>query len=104
MGFLETVVENVAALAGSAAVDFSHRALLVLCRQRGGGPGVTITSSVTAAVAENLAAGRSSVCMMAKVARCRVVPVDMGILDFSSPRPAGPPDRQRNRISPWDPP
>ena len=85
LGFLETVVENVAALTGSAAVDFSHRALLVLCADNGVvAQGVTQSpSSVTAAVAGNLAAGRSSVCMMAKVARCRVVPVDMGILDFS---------------------
>ena len=85
LGFLETVVENVAALTGIAAVDFSHRALLVLCADNGVvAQGVTQSpSSVTAAVAGNLAAGRSSVCMMAKVARCRVVPVDMGILDFS---------------------
>ena len=35
--------------------------------------------SVTRAVAENLAARRTSVCQMAKTARCKVVPVDMGI-------------------------
>ena len=35
--------------------------------------------SVTRAVAENLAARRTSVCQMAKTAHCVVVPVDMGI-------------------------
>ena len=55
LGFLETVVENVAALTGSAAVDFSHRALLVLCADNGVvAQGVTQSpSSVTAAVAGN---------------------------------------------------
>ena len=84
LGLLETAVEDVAALTGRAEVDFSGRAVLVLCADNGVvAQGVTQSpSSVTAVVAENLAAGRTSVCMMAKVARCRVVPVDMGILDF----------------------
>ena len=46
--------------------------------------GVTQTdSSVTAAVARALGAGESTVCHMARPARCQVIPVDMGILDFS---------------------
>ena len=85
LGLLETAVEDVAALTGRAEVDLSNRAVLVLCADNGVvAQGVTQSpSSVTAVVAENLATGRTSVCMMAKVARCRVVPVDMGILDFS---------------------
>ena len=35
--------------------------------------------SVTRAVVENLAARRTSVCQMAKTARCEVVPVDLGM-------------------------
>ncbi len=35
--------------------------------------------SVTRAVAENLAARRTSVCQMARTARCDVVPVDLGM-------------------------
>ena len=35
--------------------------------------------SVTRTVAENLAARRTSVCQMARTARCEVVPVDMGM-------------------------
>ncbi len=89
LGLLETVLEDIAALTGSAEIDISRRAVLVLCADNGVvAQGVTQTSSaVTAAVAKNLPAGRTSVCRMANVAGCRVVPVDMGILDF--PETAG---------------
>ena len=84
LGLLETAIEDVAALTGSADVDLSEKAALVLCADNGVvAQGVTQTGSgVTAAVARQLALGRSSVCRMASVAGCRVVPVDMGILDF----------------------
>jgi len=84
LGLLETALEDIAALTGSPDVDLRERAVLVLCADNGVvAQGVTQTeSSVTAVVAENLASGRTSVCRMASVARCRVVPVDMGILDF----------------------
>ena len=84
LGLLETAIEDVAALTGSADVDLGEKAALVLCADNGVvRQGVTQTGSgVTAAVARQLALGRSSVCRMAAVARCRVVPVDMGILDF----------------------
>lgn len=89
LGLLETVLEDIAALTGSAEIDISRRAVLVLCADNGVvAQGVTQTSSaVTAAVAKSLPAGRTSVCRMANVADCRVVPVDMGILDF--PETAG---------------
>lgn len=81
LGALETMLEDAAALTGSAALDFSQRAVLVLCSDNGVvAQGVSQTDqSVTRAVAENLAARRTSVCQMAKTARCEVVPVDMGI-------------------------
>ena len=81
LGALETVLEDAAALTGSAKLEFSHRAVLVLCADNGVvAQGVSQTdSSVTRAVAENLAARRTSVCRMAQTARCEVVPVDMGI-------------------------
>lgn len=84
LGLLEEAVVQIAALTGSAEVDLSRRALLVLCADNGVvARGVTQTdSSVTAAVARALAAGESTVCHMARTADCRVVPVDMGILDF----------------------
>ena len=84
LGLLESAIENVAALTGSADVDLRERAVLVLCSDNGVvRQGVTQTGSdVTAAVARQLALGRTAVCRMAATARCRVVPVDMGIADF----------------------
>lgn len=84
LGLLESAVEDVAALCGTAEVDLSARAVLVLCADNGVvRRGVTQTGSgVTAAVARQLALGRTSVCVMAQAAHCRVVPVDMGMLDF----------------------
>lgn len=84
LGLLESAIEDVAALIGSADIDLDKKAALVLCADNGVvRQGVTQTdSSVTAAVARQLALGRTSVCRMAVAARCRIVPVDMGILDF----------------------
>ena len=81
LGALETTLESAAALTGSAALDFSRRAVLVLCADNGVvAQGVSQTDqSVTRTVAENLAARRTSVCQMAKTARCEVVPVDLGM-------------------------
>ena len=81
LGALETTLESAAALTGSAALDLSKRAVLVLCADNGVvAQGVSQTDqSVTRTVAENLAARRTSVCQMARAARCEVVPVDMGM-------------------------
>ena len=85
LGLLETAIEDIAALTGSADVALASKALLVLCADNGVvRRGVSQSGSeVTAAVARQLAQGRTSACRMAEVAGCRVVPVDMGILDFS---------------------
>ena len=84
LGLLETAIEDIAALTGSAAVEPWEKAVLVLCADNGVvRRGVTQTdSAVTAAVARQLALGRTAVCLMAQTVRCRVVPVDVGILDF----------------------
>ena len=84
LGLLEEAVIKIAALTGNAEVHLNSRALLVLCADNGVvARGVTQSdSSVTTAVARALGAGESTVCHMARVANCRVVPVDMGILDF----------------------
>ena len=84
LGLLETALEDIAALTGSADIDIRERAVLVLCADNGVVcQGVTQSpSSVTAIVTENLAASQTSVCHMARTAGCRVVPVDMGVLDF----------------------
>ena len=84
LGALETAIEDIAALTGSAEVMLSPRAVLVLCADNGVvAQGVTQTdSSVTGKVADQLALGRTSVCRMAAVAHCRVAPADFGIRDF----------------------
>lgn len=84
LGLLETAVEDIAALTRSEAVDISSRVLLLLCADNGVvRQGVTqVDHSVTAVVARSAAAGQSSVCKMAKVAGCRVAPVDMGVIDL----------------------
>ena len=81
LGRLETMLEDAAALTGTAELAFSRRAVLVLCADNGVvAQGVSQTDQgVTRAVAENLAARRTSVCQMAKTARCEVVPVDLGM-------------------------
>lgn len=83
LGLLETAVEDIAALTLSEKIDISNRALLLLCADNGVvAQGVTQTDyTVTAAVARNAGKNRSSVCKMAQVANCRVVPVDMGMKD-----------------------
>ena len=87
LGALETLLEEAAALTGTAQLDLSRRAVLVLCADNGVvAQGVSQTDqSLTRAVAENLAARRTSVCQMAKTARCEVVPVDMGMAGDSVP-------------------
>lgn len=84
LGLLEPMVEEMAALTGSADLCLDARTLLVLCADNGVvAEGVSQTGSqVTAVVARQLGAGRSTACRMARVARCEVLPVDMGILDL----------------------
>ena len=85
LGLLETALEDIAALTGQAEICLRDRAVLVLCADNGVvAQGVTQSpSSVTGIVARNLAAGRTCVCKMAAAAGCRVIPVDMGMVDFS---------------------
>ena len=85
LGRLEDAVVSIAALTGSEDVRLDRRELLVFCGDNGVvARGVTQTdSSVTASVAAALADGSSTVCHMARVARCAVTPVDMGMVDFA---------------------
>lgn len=85
LGLLETALEDIAALTGEADIRIRNRAVLVLCADNGVvAQGVTQSpASVTGIVARELAAGRTSVCRMAEVAGCKVVPVDVGIQDFA---------------------
>ncbi len=84
LGLLEDMVIKIAAIQGSADAAIRSRALLVFCADNGVVPrGVTqCGSEVTASVARALAEGRSSVNPIAGEAKCRVLPVDVGMLDF----------------------
>ena len=84
LGLLETALEDIAALTGSAEVALSPRALLLLCADNGVvTQGVAQSDhTVTTIVTRSAAAGRSSVCKMAAGAGCRVAPVDLGVLDL----------------------
>lgn len=81
LGLLETALEDIAALTGDPGYSLEERALLVFCADNGVvAQGVAQAGSeVTAAVARNLAEGTTAACRMAQAARCRVVPVDMGV-------------------------
>ena len=85
LGLLETALEDIAALTGSADITLAPRTVLVFCADNGVvAQGVTQTGSeVTAVVARGLAAGSTAVCRMAATAGCRVAPVDVGIRDFA---------------------
>ena len=82
LGALEEAVIRIAGMTGSADVDISRRAVVVMCADNGVvAQGVTQTGQeVTLAVARSMAAGRSSVCRMARVAGAEVLPVDVGML------------------------
>ena len=84
LGALETAVEDIAALTGSADVTLRPRTVVVFCADNGVTVrGVSQTdSSVTALAARQLAQGRTAVCRMAAAAECRVLGVDMGIAGF----------------------
>ena len=84
LGLFEDTITRLAALKGDADVRIPDRRLLVFCADNGVvRQGVTqCGSEVTASVAAALAEGRSSVSPMAQYADCRVIPVDMGILNF----------------------
>ncbi len=85
LGLLEEAVCRIAGLTGSPDVSLKKRSLLVLCADNGvTAQGVTQTDSfVTAAVACALGRNESTVSRMAQSAACQVIPVDMGIRDFT---------------------
>lgn len=84
LGLFEDMIAKLAALRGDADVRIPDRRLLVFCADNGVvRQGVTqCDSAVTAKVAAALAEERSSVSPMAQYANCKVIPVDVGILDF----------------------
>lgn len=84
LGRLERMVEEMAALTGTAEPDISRKAVVVFCADHGVvAQGVSqCGSEVTAAIVRGLAEGRTAVCKMAEKAGCRVIPVDMGLREL----------------------
>ena len=81
LGRLEDLIVRAAGGAGTWNLTMEKKAVAVFCADNGVvAQGVSQTDqSVTRAVAENLAARRTSVCQMARTACCEVVPVDLGM-------------------------
>lgn len=84
LGALETAITKIAALNEKESISLEQRVLVVFCADNGvTAQGVSQSdASVTAAVATALGAGVSTVNYMARTANCRVVPVDVGVLNF----------------------
>ena len=84
LGELERAVARIGAITGNVDVRLDQRTLLVFCADNGVvAQGVSQSGpDVTAAVATALGAGVSTVNYLARGANCRVVPLDLGILDF----------------------
>ena len=82
LGRLEDMVVRIAGAAGTPEVRLDRKGVAVFCADNGVvAEGVTQAGQeVTLAVARSMAAGRSSVCRMARLAGAEVLPVDVGML------------------------
>ncbi len=85
LGALEEMVSDMAALTGDPCVTADRPVLFVCCADNGViREGVSQSDhTVTQAVADALGEGTSTVNHMAAGTGCRVVPVDLGILDYA---------------------
>ena len=81
LGLLERDIVHIAGITGSADMDLSKKAVVVMCADNGVvAQGVTQTGQdVTAIVTENMSTGDTSVCRMAAAAGAEVIPVDIGV-------------------------
>ena len=81
LGRLEDAVAQIAGIQETAEIDISRKAVVVLCADHGVvREGVTQTGSeVTRVVAEQIAAGHSTVSLMARRAGAQVFVIDLGM-------------------------
>ena len=89
LGLLETAIEKIAAVQGTADVKITNRHAVVMCADNGViCEGVTQTdSSVTALCAEAIAGGTSNINVLADVYSAKVTAVDIGMAhDVNSDR------------------
>ena len=100
LGRLEDLLVRAAGGAGTPELDFSKKALAVFCADNGVvAQGVAQTGQeVTAAVAQAMGEGRSSVCRMAKTAGAAVVPVDVGMAPHPPTRYLRVPQRHERNL------
>ena len=81
LGLLESMIEKIAAIQGSADVDISKRAAVVMCADNGVvAEGVTQSESeITAVCAKSIAEGDSNINIIARTFGADVVAYDVGI-------------------------
>ena len=81
LGLLEDDIVRIAGMTGTENFSIRNKCVVVMCADNGVvEEGISQSGQeVTTVVARNLAARRSSVCRMAKVAGAEVYPVDIGI-------------------------
>lgn len=81
LGLLEDMIERIAAVQGSADVDISRRAAVVMCADNGVvAEGVTQSDSeITAVCAKSIAEGESNINVIAKMFGAEVFAYDVGI-------------------------
>lgn len=81
LGLLESMIERIAAVQGSADVDISRRAAVVMCADNGVvAEGVTQSDSgITAVCAKSIAEGGSNINIIARTFGAEVFAVDVGI-------------------------
>lgn len=81
LGLLEDMISKIAGIRGTPEISLSHRTAVVMCADNGVVcEGVSQSdSSVTAAVAEEIAHGRSSINALAQTFGADVIAVDIGM-------------------------
>ena len=81
LGRLEEAVVRIAGMRGNPNFSLERRGLVIMCADNPVvAEGVTQTGQeVTATVTENFTKGATSVCAMARVAKCDWFPVDIGV-------------------------
>lgn len=83
LGRLETLLARIAAVYADENIELDKKCVLVFCADNGVvAEGVAQSGAdVTTAIAEMMAAGKSSVCVMAKACGAQVFVVDVGMRD-----------------------
>lgn len=81
LGRFEGFLARIGAIQGTAEIDITKKAVIVLCADNGiVAEGVSQSGQeITAAVTENLGKRNTSVCKMAKAVGADIVPVDIGV-------------------------